>query len=479
MVVHDTGVSNLTHHEITLYPNITVCPENAMRLIRKTICLRLLPPTGKKQKILLGLMAEARDVFNKTAILLPSYGDNYGKIKSNYEFFQKLQSGGELSARCSNEMVAKAIENWETEKAQGSSSIPKMTEEPHLLRLHYQDYDFIHSSDGERYYLKLSCFKKNPYKRGFLIPLWGGEYHSQWAKKLQSPSMMSRTGAKKKLHKSRKGSAELIYKDGDLWIHVVWNDEAPPVYVPTLYLGIDLGMNTLVAAALIERKKNDFIVKKHWLLGNDWFRWRKRANLYKRIRQSKGLSTDPLRGVINRKKTTLLKQFAHQIVYAAKANNAAIQMENLHQFRKVRDWPFYAFRETVRYMCKALGVPFRKVRFSKTSMTCPKCGYVDEKNRAKRLFKCLKCGFDWNSDLVAAVNIAKATPPKRKFIKHKKIAKGRPKVLALAQAEATLGIQIKPRHTARGQPSPSRGDVPASPLVEMSGHFLGDGIDGN
>ena len=41
-----------------------------------------------------------------------------------------------------------------------------------------------------------------------------------------------------------------------------------------------------------------------------------------------------------------------------------------------------------------------------TSRECPKCHYVDKKNRNKNQFQCLQCGYKDMTDYVAAINIA-------------------------------------------------------------------------
>ncbi|MGB8937317.1 MAG: zinc ribbon domain-containing protein, partial [Candidatus Nitrosopolaris sp.] len=37
---------------------------------------------------------------------------------------------------------------------------------------------------------------------------------------------------------------------------------------------------------------------------------------------------------------------------------------------------------------------------------CPKCQYVNKKNRNKNQFECLQCGYKDMADYVAAINIA-------------------------------------------------------------------------
>ena len=46
-----------------------------------------------------------------------------------------------------------------------------------------------------------------------------------------------------------------------------------------------------------------------------------------------------------------------------------------------------------------------EVNPSYTSQMCPECNFTDSKNRNGGLFKCIKCGFEDDSDHVGALNI--------------------------------------------------------------------------
>jgi transposase len=54
------------------------------------------------------------------------------------------------------------------------------------------------------------------------------------------------------------------------------------------------------------------------------------------------------------------------------------------------------------------GVPLALVDPKDTSRTCPKCGYVDKRNRKSQSeFLCIQCGFRSHADTVAAVIIGR------------------------------------------------------------------------
>ena len=68
------------------------------------------------------------------------------------------------------------------------------------------------------------------------------------------------------------------------------------------------------------------------------------------------------------------------------------------------------------YKTERLAGKYHEINEAFTSITCFKCGYVDEKNREKQeIFKCRKCGHQDHADFNAAKNI------KKKFLKKRKI----------------------------------------------------------
>ena len=51
-------------------------------------------------------------------------------------------------------------------------------------------------------------------------------------------------------------------------------------------------------------------------------------------------------------------------------------------------------------------MPLRVIDHKNTSRECPKCQYVDKKNRNKKQFECLQCGYKDMAGYVAAINVA-------------------------------------------------------------------------
>ena len=105
------------------------------------------------------------------------------------------------------------------------------------------------------------------------------------------------------------------------------------------------------------------------------------------------------------------------IISKAKGTIRAIGIEDLKNIpskvtvrREHRDrhskWTFGELRNFLTYKSKREGVLLKVINPRNTSTECPKCRYVDKKNRKKNKFECLKCGYKEMSDYVAALNIA-------------------------------------------------------------------------
>jgi len=74
--------------------------------------------------------------------------------------------------------------------------------------------------------------------------------------------------------------------------------------------------------------------------------------------------------------------------------------------RVVNVWAYRYVLTRIEQLCEDSRASFRTVSAYNTSITCPKCGHIDKKNRkTQELFLCLNCGYASNADLNAAKNI--------------------------------------------------------------------------
>jgi putative transposase len=64
------------------------------------------------------------------------------------------------------------------------------------------------------------------------------------------------------------------------------------------------------------------------------------------------------------------------------------------------------FGSFVKYKLEERNGTLKEVNPSFTSQTCPNCGHISKDNRkTQAMFKCVKCGYEGNADIVAAINI--------------------------------------------------------------------------
>jgi len=73
--------------------------------------------------------------------------------------------------------------------------------------------------------------------------------------------------------------------------------------------------------------------------------------------------------------------------------------------KTLSDWSHARLLAFLAYKCQRKGIYVFCVNPQYTSQRCSECKYVDEKNRNKSRFKCLKCDFTCNADINAAINI--------------------------------------------------------------------------
>ncbi len=112
-----------------------------------------------------------------------------------------------------------------------------------------------------------------------------------------------------------------------------------------------------------------------------------------------------------KKITTLLAEIARQY-------NADLVRENLKDLKlggrkkskqlnyRLSTFPYHRFITYIDYKFYERGLNVSEVDAKKTSITCPVCGYTDKKNRIdKETFKCRRCGFTFNAQYVACLNL--------------------------------------------------------------------------
>ena len=75
-------------------------------------------------------------------------------------------------------------------------------------------------------------------------------------------------------------------------------------------------------------------------------------------------------------------------------------------FRKtLSNWNYRELLNVIQLRSEENRVSFRSVSPYKTSQQCPHCSHTERENRSGEKFKCLRCGYSNQADLVGSLNI--------------------------------------------------------------------------
>lgn len=212
-----------------------------------------------------------------------------------------------------------------------------------------------------------------------------------------------------------RGAADLIYRDGMLFLAVVIDVPEPPKGPePDEWLGVDLGIVNLAT----DSDGTAYTGKAVRAV-----RYRNRQ-LRTRL-QSKGTkSATRLLAKRRRKESRFARDVNHviskRLVREAEGTGRGIKLEDLSGIRDrvtvrkaqradIGSWGFYQLRQFITYKSAIAGVPVALVDPRNTSRECPdpKCGHISKRNRPRRDdFRCERCGFAGPADYIAARNIA-------------------------------------------------------------------------
>jgi predicted RNA-binding Zn-ribbon protein involved in translation (DUF1610 family) len=193
------------------------------------------------------------------------------------------------------------------------------------------------------------------------------------------------------------------------WIncHITLRLPKPEPYEPKGWLGVDVGWNKLATSILAT-------VNPHVRFSNPTFHGKEFKTRIIQLRhllkeaQRRGRVVKTWRNRLKNTTDYAVKVVAKEVASKAKKFKAGVAMEKL-TFKPISKGyliPRYRLMIAVKTLCEREGVPFKLVPARYTSITCPKCGYRDEKNRNDEWFKCLKCGYQTDADLAGAMNIA-------------------------------------------------------------------------
>lgn len=208
-------------------------------------------------------------------------------------------------------------------------------------------------------------------------------------------------------------TADLLFRNGVWWLHVVVSVPAPEIEPTAQVIGVDLG---IVRPAVTST--THFLGQRAWKAIEGRLFHLKRALQKKRTKSAKR-HLKRVRG----KQARLRRNNDHILskrIVAAAERGATIVLENLTDIRKrskvkrktktsrrIHSWSFAQLKSFIEYKAEERGCRVVAVDPRHTSQACSCCGHTARNNRRSRgRFVCRGCGFELHADLNAARNIA-------------------------------------------------------------------------
>lgn len=215
-----------------------------------------------------------------------------------------------------------------------------------------------------------------------------------------------------KLLEGLRGECDLVYRDGEFYLHQCCDVDEPPTADVEGFLGVDMGIaNIAVDSDGKFYQGNTVKSMRH--------RHRRlRSKLQKKGTRSAKRRLKKLSGKERRFMVDANHCISKQIVQTAQGSGRGIALENLTHIRSrvtarrgqraiLHSWAFAQLRAFIAYKAQRAGVALVAVDPRNTSRTCPVCGCIDRKNRpSQTTFSCVGCGLAGHADQIAAVVIS-------------------------------------------------------------------------
>ena len=293
--------------------------------------------------------------------------------------------------------ASEIVKSWKSNKRRLHKNI--LVPEPKSQRIRFDNvvFDVIRTENKEYQFWASILVAK---RKRIYIPLI---VNSEWQKEYINDLIQG---------KYKKGSADLVKKGEDYFVHIVLKKEIEFVqkesYNP---IGIDIGINNLAVT--------NFNGKSKFFNGQRAIATKKHFNQVKASYQSRNnlKMLEKVKGNEQRYFNHINNEISSQIINQAKTlENPVIVMEDLtHIIKKTKvrkkqryihqTWAFRRLQNMIQYKALWNEIPVVYIQPQYTSQICPKC--LSTNKRVKSDYKCKHCGYQANADHVGAVNIRK------------------------------------------------------------------------
>jgi putative transposase len=206
-------------------------------------------------------------------------------------------------------------------------------------------------------------------------------------------------------------SADLIYRKGTFWLHMVVSCEQASSLPAGKAIGVDLGINRLAVTS-----HPHFFGGKHLKETNNRY-FRLRRKLQAKGTKSAKRHLKQLSGRLKRFQADANHVVSKRISSSCQPGDNLV-MEHLtdirervkgrrQQRRAMSNWSFSQLQRFLAYKAAYRGISIEFVDARYSSQACSRCGYIAKRNRTcQSEFSCQQCGYQNNADLNAAYNLA-------------------------------------------------------------------------
>jgi len=212
-------------------------------------------------------------------------------------------------------------------------------------------------------------------------------------------------------------TADLCYRKGTWWLHVVVQIPEPQVTPSDEVIGVDLGLNRPAVTS-----KRHFLGSRHWKEID-----RRHFRLKRKLQSNGSKSANRHLKSLSRKQARFHRDCDHVLSKRIVQNalpGSTLVLENLKDIRdnakmgrgkknktvdtkrRLHGWTFAQLYDFLAYKAQEQGISVVKIDPRHTSQTCSRCGYQHRSNRrSQSLFLCRHCKYCLNADLNASYNI--------------------------------------------------------------------------
>lgn len=216
-------------------------------------------------------------------------------------------------------------------------------------------------------------------------------------------------------------SAQLIYRKGEFYLNVIFEDtvKIPKEKELEHFIGIDRGSHNNLATVVVQDRAGNILESKFYS-AKPMLEKRRR---FREVRRSLGEAKQP-KGIkkLGHREHNYIQDMNHKIStdiirLASKYPNAAIVLENLTGIRKSmkwgregnkkgHSWPFKELENMLEYKAHRNGIAVRRVHPRGTSSVCRNCfGPIRRSPSIQAV--CISCKKLYNADWLGAVNITR------------------------------------------------------------------------